>query len=90
MNELLPADAAAHGAPSYVQEVVEFLTVEGFRPFIDEDGDVLFKFEGSTYGVLVGHGDPSFLNLMYLPFWTLDDAAERARAQEAAAYVQAG
>ncbi len=40
----------------YVQEIVEYLADEGYRPRIDDDRDVVFKSEGMTLMVSV---DPS-------------------------------
>ena len=65
--------------------MLDCLAEEGFRTLIDEDGDVYFKFEGGTYVLATSVEDASYFALYYLRFWPLDDAAERARAHEAAA-----
>lgn len=84
-GEALPALPAPN---TYAEAVLDFLTEEGFRPKLDEDGDVYFKYEGGTYVVLTGRDDPTVLLIVYPYFWSLDDAAERARALEAAMYAQ--
>ena len=69
----------------YAAEVLDFLTEEGFRPSLDEEGDVVFKFEGSWYFLITSKDDATYFALYHLRFWSLDDAAERLRAHEAAA-----
>ncbi|WP_199188341.1 hypothetical protein [Deinococcus arcticus] len=73
---------------AYAAAVLNFLTDEGFRPKLDDDGDVHFKYEGGTYFVLTAGNDPTHLALLYPFFWPLEDAAERARALEAAMHAQ--
>lgn len=71
----------------YAAQVLDFLAEEGFRPQLDEEGDVFFKFEGGTYFLVTSGEDASYFALYYLRFWSLDDAAERLRAHEAAAHT---
>jgi len=49
----------------------EHLIAEGFRPEIDEDGDILFKVLGSNYFIIIDESDLSFFQV-YTGFW-LDD-----------------
>lgn len=72
---------------AYAEAVFDFLAEEGFRPKLDEDGDVYFKYEGSTYVVLTGSNEPTVLVVVLPYFWSLDDAAERTRALEAAMFA---
>ena len=69
----------------YAADVLDFLAEEGFRPQLDDEGDVLFKFEGGTYFLITSEEDASYFALYYLRFWALEDPAERLRAHEAAA-----
>ena len=73
---------------AYAQDVLDFLSEEGFRPKLDEDGDVFFKYEGYTNVVMTAQGDATAFCLMVPYFWPLEDAAERVRALEAAMYAQ--
>ena len=73
---------------AYATDVLDFLAEEGFRPKLDEDGDVYFKYEGATYVVIAGHGDATILTVLLPYFWPLEDAAERTRAMEAAMNAQ--
>jgi hypothetical protein len=72
----------------YATDLLEYLSEEGFRPKLDEDADVYFKYEGATYVVIANHGDATILTLLLPYFWPLDDAAERTRALEAAMHAQ--
>lgn len=72
----------------YATDVLDFLAEEGFRPQLDDEGDVLFKFEGGTYYLMTSDADPSYFALYYFRFWPLEDPAERIRAHEAAAQAQ--
>ena len=49
----------------------EHLVSEGFRPEIDEDGDVQFKVLGSNYFIIIDESDLNFFQV-YTGFW-LDD-----------------
>ena len=73
---------------AYATDVLDFLAEEGFRPKLDDDGDVVFKYEGGTYFVIAGHGDATVLTVLLPYFWPLEDAAERTRAMEAAMHAQ--
>lgn len=68
----------------YAAAMLDFLGEEGFRPNLDEDGDVFFKYEGMTYLVITASNEPTVLTLVLPYFWPLEDAAERTRALEAA------
>lgn len=71
----------------YAAAVLDFLAEEGFRPRLDDDGDVIFRYEGYTFIVLTASNEPTAFILVLPAFWPLDDAAERARALEAAMYA---
>ncbi|MEF2279618.1 hypothetical protein V3W47_15090 [Deinococcus sp. YIM 134068] len=85
----VPTLPAADPVPTaYAAAVLDYLAEEGFRPRLDEDGDVYFKYEGSTYIVVTGTNDPTALAVVLPYFWPLEDAAERTRALEAAMLAQ--
>lgn len=71
----------------YAAAVLDFLAEEGFRPGLDDDGDVYFKYEGSTYVVITSSDEPTVLVVLLPYFWPLDDAAERTRALEAVMFA---
>ena len=41
-----------------------YLAEEGYVPHIDEDGDIVFKFEGASYLVAIDEDDPEFFRLV--------------------------
>lgn len=65
-----------------------FLSDEGFRPTLDEDGDVVFKVEGYMYYISVEEDD-QFFRLIFPNFWPVESDAERERAERAALTVTA-
>ncbi len=68
---------------------VEFLQREGFRPRLDDAGDVMFRCEGREYWLMVDDDDPDYFRLLFPNFWSVDGEAERQRAVLAAAEVTA-
>ncbi|WP_199777070.1 hypothetical protein [Deinococcus sp. NW-56] len=72
----------------YAVAMLDFLAEEGFRPHLDDDGDVYFKYEGGTYLVITATDEPTVLTLVLPYFWPIEDAAERTRALEAAMFAQ--
>ena len=62
----------------------DFLTEEGFSPFIEEDGDVTFKYEGKVHGISVDEGDEEFFRLIFAPFWDIENEEERRKVHAAA------
>lgn len=74
---------------SLAEVYVEFLQTEGYRPVLDEVGDVVFKCEGRYYCITVDDGDPLYFRLTFPNFWSLDSEPERHWARVAAAEVTA-
>jgi hypothetical protein len=62
----------------------KFLREEGFLPRIDEDGDVIFKFEGRTLFISVQESDAQYFRIVMPSFWEIDDEAELIQALRAA------
>lgn len=73
-----------------IQIVQDFLRNEGYAPQIDSDGDVVFKYEGRTYIVILDEGDTEFFRLVFPNFWPIEGLDERARVQQAALNATAG
>jgi len=63
---------------------VSYLREEGYAPEVDKDGDVMFKFEGGTYFVLVDEEDEMFFQIMFPSFWPIESEEEGARVEKAA------
>ncbi|MDR2541986.1 MAG: hypothetical protein LBC80_00825 [Treponema sp.] len=47
---------------------MEYLTQEGYRPEIDEDGDIRFRVLGNNYFIIVDEKDQQFFQI-YTGFW---------------------
>lgn len=65
-----------HRAEMYL----EFLREEGFAPKIDDDGDVIFKYEGGTFLILLDDKDEEYFKLVYPAFWPIETEHERLKA----------
>ena len=65
------------------QTYMSVLSDEGFRPDIDSDGDIHFKYEGGHYFV-TRNCDDGFFYVLYPAFWPIDDVEELGRAVMAA------
>ncbi|MDH4458191.1 MAG: hypothetical protein QE272_05775 [Nevskia sp.] len=65
-------------------KLFELLAEEGYRPKIDEDGDIRFSVEGFTHMLDFDERDPAYVRLMLPQFWSIDDADELQRAYIAA------
>lgn len=66
-----------------------YLTEEGFSPKIDSDGDVVFKYEGKSYCIMVDENDEEFFRLIFPNFWSIENEEERNKVLMAAAYSTA-
>lgn len=89
---LLPLLAAAETkfTEAELQDMyVSFLLEEGYRPEVDQDGDVVFKREGRTYFIAVNAEDPGFFQLVLPNIWPIESEAERLQVMAAADYSNA-
>ena len=59
---------------------VRFLQEDGFRPKIDEDDDIVFKFEGKTHYIETNESDESYFRLILPNFWQIDTPEEESHA----------
>lgn len=71
------------------EDYADFLRSEGFRPVLDEAGDLVFKCEGRYYCVTIDETDPLYFRLVFPDFWQLENEPERHWARIAAAEVTA-
>lgn len=56
------------------------LEKEGFRPSIDDDGDIVFKYEGGTYFIDIDAKDEFYVRIAYPNFWEIESEDERTKA----------
>jgi len=66
----------------FTDMIINYLAEEGYRPKIDEDGDIVFKVEGGTYFVSFDEKDPNFFSIVYPNFWEIESEEERERVLE--------
>lgn len=62
---------------------VEHLSELGYRPQIDDDGDIYFRYEGGHY-YIIGTDDEQYVQIAYPNFWPIEDDEELRRALLAA------
>jgi len=71
------------------EKVIDHLGKEGFRPQVDQDGDILFKVEGFTYFIGLSEDDPTYFRVCFPNFWEIESEEERQRALEASGHATA-
>lgn len=85
---LLVAAVAAEGSEldkTGLQKLyVDYLSAEGYRPEVDDDGDVVFKREGLTYFINVAEDDQEFFSVVLPNIWPIESETERAMVLAAA------
>ena len=64
-----------------------YLRSEGYAPKIDDDGDVIFKYEGRTYLIMPDERDQQFFRLIFPNFWSIESEAERQKVLAAAGHA---
>ena len=55
---------------------MSMLSDMGFRPEVDSDGDIHFRYEGGNY-YITSNCDDTYFFLLFPGFWTLDSKAEQ-------------
>jgi hypothetical protein len=63
---------------------MEALAEEGYRPKLDEDGDIVFKAEGRTLYIRMYPDDTEYFQLVLPNFWKIESDEEREMALVAA------
>lgn len=57
---------------------------EGYNPEPDSDGDIMFKYEGSTYFIIIHEKSASpYVAIIYPNFWSIESKSEHAKAAKA-------
>lgn len=62
----------------------EFLSEEGYRPKIDDQGDVIFKIEGKFYFIQTYEHDELYFRICYPNFLRLESGADIQKALNSA------
>lgn len=68
-------------------QYLDILADEGFRPSIDEDGDVEFRYEGGFYGILIDPRDEAYVRVVFPNFWPIESRDESERVTRACVYA---
>lgn len=68
----------ASSLPRAARIAYNWLSEEGYRPYIDEDGDVSFKAQGYYFYISVHESDPNYLQLVMPGIKTIDMDADDA------------
>ena len=63
-----------------IQVYKKLLREEGFKPRLDAEGNLKFKFEGQPYIIEVEEGDEEFFRLAFRNFWVFDKASDHLGA----------
>lgn len=66
--------------PKLQKMYMNFLKEEGFRPELDEDGDIVFKREGATFLIIISEKDPNFFMLALANIWKIESEEELVKA----------
>lgn len=61
---------------------MEFLREEGYRPQIDEDGDIVFKHESQSYLLFIEESDSGYFRLVFPAFWEISSPDEEEKASQ--------
>jgi len=83
-TEAQDTDAAPVSETELQRLYTEYLTEEGYRPEVDEDGDVRFKREGRLYFINVAEDDPEFFTVVLANIWPIESETERSLVRAAA------
>ena len=63
---------------------LDFLVEQGFAPKIDNDNDVVFKYEGKTFLISIDEQDEQYFRLIFPNFWSVNDTTELSKALKVA------
>lgn len=74
-EEAAPPTPPADGGP-----YLDFLAAEGFRPEVDEEGDIRFRHEGRTLFLFRDEKDSDYFRIALPGAWECESAEEEARA----------
>ena len=74
-------------APQLRTMYSNYLKEQGFQPYVDEDGDVIFKAEGRTFWIDVNERDLESFRIVYSNFWEIESLSEKLKVYEVANYI---
>ena len=69
--------------------LMDFVAEQGYRPEIDKDGDIHFKYEGGDYFLCLDEKDTTYYRLLFPGFWPIESENERQKAVLACVHATA-
>jgi hypothetical protein len=72
---------------TYLELYKNYLSQEGYKPEIDDDGDLRFKREGRTFYIFIDKKDKDFFRLVLPGFWSFNKDTELLKVLEACDYA---
>lgn len=58
------------------KKIMSILETWGYRPEVDEDGDVMFRYQLKTLYVVIGNEDDPYVSIMLPQFYEIEDGTE--------------
>lgn len=78
-----PIQPQREQAMSKAEMFLEHLRQEGFVPRLDDDNDIVFKYEGKTFLLNCDDEDKPFFRLILPAFWEIESAEEECQVMKA-------
>ena len=72
------------------EQYLEMLSEEGFRPAVDDQGDIVFKYEGIKLHIVVSEKDPEYFKVIDYNLWIAESEDERKKAERVARQLNIG
>ncbi|MBR1838423.1 MAG: hypothetical protein IJ786_02585 [Bacteroidaceae bacterium] len=88
---VLPVSAQmSSNARSFQNSVKRYLSNEGYSPYVDEDDDLCFKYQGDIYWITLGDGNNNSVYVeFHAPGWNISNL-NRRKVLEAANSINYG
>lgn len=58
------------------KKIMSILETWGYKPEVDEDGDIMFRYQLKTLYVVIGNEDDSYVSVMLPQFYEFEDGME--------------
>ncbi len=69
------------------EKYLEILSEEGFRPVVEDNGGIGFKYEGIKFVVDVQEDDPEYFRILHMYIWVAQSNKERVKAERVAVEI---
>jgi hypothetical protein len=76
-----PEAARSSAPPSRARQILDWLSAEGFRCDVDDDGDIHLRHEGRDVFILLDSDDPAYVRFLVPDVWKAsEESGERSAA----------